>query len=307
MSSQPFCHLCSRVIPEGAVYIQKGQWSYLQCPDCRLVFLNPIPDEATLSSYYNVAYEVDFERYTENIRRGSARVLGDLKRGFPERGRLLEVGSSYGGFLAEARRDGWDVTGIELDERATRYAREQFGLRVFLGTLHDHLERLQGPYEVVAMFHVIEHVPAPVQLLQICRKLLKPGGLLILKTPNVESLVAKLTGASWQWIYPPAHIHLYSPTTLATLLVKAGYQPVLFRSAQGDANNNLFATISSVAKQVLSRSSNESLAHLRKSLGVRIVEGVCECIYYPFQLLIDPWLENRLWQPELYAVASNAT
>ena len=260
----------------------------------------------TLRSYYNDAYEVDFDKYAENIRRGSERILGDLNNQFPTRGRLLEVGCSYGGFLAEARRDGWEVTGVELSETAARYARDQLNLRVFSGSLHDQLKQLQEPYEAVALFHVIEHVPDPAQLLELCRKLIKPRGLLVLKTPNVASLIARLTGASWQWVYPPAHLYLYSPKTLALLLEKAGYQPIVFRSAQGDANNNLFAMVSSVAKKVLSRSSTETLSHIRKTLLVRIVEGTCEFVYYPLRLSIDPWLGGKLQQPELYAVASNA-
>jgi SAM-dependent methyltransferase len=307
MPLNPFCHLCNCVVPEGATYAQKYGWSYVQCSGCGLVLLHPVPDEATLRAYYNDGYEVDFDRYTKNLRRGSESILGDLKKQFPGRGRLLEVGCSYGGFLAEARRDGWEVTGVELSETASRYARDQLSLRVFTGSLHDQLRQLGEPYEAVALFHVIEHVPDPVQLLEQCRKLIRPGGLLVLKTPNVASLIARLTKATWQWVSPPAHLYLYSPKTLALLLEKAGYQPIAYRSAQGDANNNLFAIMSSVVKWSFLRSSGQPKSQLRKSLPVRIVERTCEFIYYPFGLSIDPWLESRLWQPELYAVASNAS
>jgi 2-polyprenyl-3-methyl-5-hydroxy-6-metoxy-1,4-benzoquinol methylase len=307
MSPDPFCQLCDRTILEGEIYAQKDGWSYLRCPGCGLVLLHPIPDEATLRVFYNDGYEVDFERYAKNIRQGAESILRDLKKQFPNRGRLLEVGCSYGGFLAEARRDGWEVAGVELSETAACYARDKLNLRVFTGSLHDQLPQLGEPYEAVALFHVIEHVPDPVQLLEQCRKLIRPGGLLVLKTPNVASLIARLTKATWQWVSPPAHLYLYSPKTLALLLEKAGYQPIAYRSAQGDANNNLFAIMSSVAKRSILRSSGQPTSQLRKSLPVRIVERTCEFIYYPFGLSIDPWLESRLWQPELYAVASNAS
>lgn len=306
MRPNPFCHLCNRMVSGGETYVQKDGWSYLQCPGCGLVLLHPVPDEATLRSYYNDDYEVDFDRYIKNIRRGSESVLDDLKKQFPRYGRLLEVGCSYGGFLAEAKRDGWEVTGVELNETAARYARDKLNLRVFTGSLQDQLQQLGEPYEAVALFHVIEHVPDPVQFLELCRKLSKPGGLLVLKTPNVASLIARVTRASWQWVSPPAHLCLYSPKTLALLLERAGYQPIAYRSAQGDANNNLFAIMSGVAKRAFFRSSRHSLPQLRKTLPVRIVERSCEFVYYPFRLSLDPWLESRLRQPELYAVASNA-
>ena len=108
--------------PSGRrIFAHKDGWRYLQCPGCGLILLHPVPDEATLRSYYNDSYEVDFDRYAKNLKRGSGSILGDLKRHFPGRGRLLEVGCSYGGFLAEAQRDGWDVTGVELSEASARY------------------------------------------------------------------------------------------------------------------------------------------------------------------------------------------
>jgi len=305
ISSQlPYCHLCDSTVPEREVFARKDAWSYLRCSNCGLVLLHPVPDEESLKSYYNDSYKVDLDKYLRNIHRGSSPVLHDLKRYFPNRGRLLEIGCSYGGFLAEARRDGWDVTGMELSETAAQYGRERLHLRVFSGL--DEIQQLGERYEVIAMFHVIEHLRASLQLLESCRKLIRPGGLLLLKTPNIESLIARITGSSWQWIYPPAHLYLYSPKSLASLLRKAGYHLLTLRSAQGDANNNLFALLSGVAKRVLRHSGTESLMQLRKSLSARMVAGACGFVYFPFRVFIDPWLGSKLLQPELYAVASKA-
>lgn len=130
---------------------------------------------------------------------------------------------------------------------------------------------------------------------------------LVLKAPNVSSFIAFVTGASWQWVSPPAHLYLYSPKTLESLLKKAGYQPLAFRSRQGDANNNPFAIVSGIGKQALSRKGEESLSDLRRSLPVRFVEAACEVFYYPLRISIDPWLGTKLRQPELYALAVNAS
>ena len=305
MSSQPYCHICDRPFDPVRSYARKGSWTYLRCPVCRLVMLHPVPDDSVLRSYYNGSYAVKFDKYMKDIRRGASAVLADLNRQFPKRGRLLEIGCSYGGFLREAQREGWDVTGIELSETAAQFAREQFGLKVFCGELQDQIDKLGEPYDVVALFHVIEHVPDPIGFLELSRKLTTPGGILLLKTPNVTSLIARITGKTWQWVSPPAHLWLYSPGTLKLLLMRAGYRLQYCRSSQGDANNNLFALISGVAKRVLARTHGESLSDLRKSWGVRVLEGTCETVYRPLRLLMDPWLGRRLWQPELYAVASN--
>lgn len=306
MSMDAYCHLCARMVPAGASYARRGPWSYLQCPSCGLVLLHPVPDEAVLRSYYNEDYQVNFDNYFKGVRRRSRAILGQLAKRFPDRGRLLEVGCSYGGFMAEARRDGWDVTGIELSETAASYARENLGLRVLSGSLHGNLNQLGEPYQAVALFHVIEHVPNPVELLEMCRRLIKPKGLLVLKTPNISSFIARLTGGSWHWVSPPAHLYLYSPKTLDLLLKKSGYQPLAFQSAQGDAHNNLFAVASGIARQALSRSNPDSLSHARQSLPGRILETACDVMYYPLRVLVDPWLGAKLYQPELYALAMNA-
>jgi SAM-dependent methyltransferase len=304
-TSAPFCQLCDRLIQSDKIYARKNGWSYFRCTGCGLIVLHPLPDEPTLRAFYKDDYKVDFKNYIKHVRRTSRNALEDLRLKFPDRGTLLEIGCSYGGFLAEARRDGWNVTGIELNEDAVRYGREQHGLKVFSADLRSTLSERGELYDAVVLFHVIEHVPDPIQFLMDCRKLLKPGGVLVLKTPNASSFAARLSGSFWQWISPPAHLFLYCPRTLDLLLKRTGYQPSTFRSAQGDANNNLFAVLSSVANRTLFSHSSQSLPSLRRSLPVRIIEEICELTYLPCRMLIDPWLDRSLQQPELYAFALN--
>lgn len=305
-ASVPCCQLCDCLIQRDQIYAQKNGWSYYRCSRCGLIVLHPVPDESTLRAFYNDGYTVDFKHYVKNIRRAARSALEDLRQHFPKRGSLLEIGCSYGSFLAEARQDGWNVTGIELSEDAAAYAKEHYKLRVFSGELCNNLPELgEQLYDAVVLFHVIEHIPDPIQFLSDCRKILKPGGALVLRTPNASSLIARITGPFWQWISPPAHLFLYSPATLRFLLQKAGYQPATFRSAQGDANNNFFALLSCVANRTLLKHRSQSLPTLRRSLPVRIIEHTCELTYLPCRMLIDPWLNRRLRQAELYVLAFN--
>ena len=194
--------------------------------------------------------------------------------------------------------------GIELSEVAARYARDRMGLQVVAGELSSQFSQSVKPFDVVVLFHVIEHVPDPIGFLELCRRITRPNGRLILKTPNVASLVARLTGAGWHWLCPPAHLWLYSPPTLERLLKRVGYQPRYLRSTRGDAHNNLFAILSGAARHGLSQAQTQSLLAHRRSLPVRMIEGLTEFLYYPLRLTVDPWLATKMWQPELYAVAS---
>jgi 2-polyprenyl-3-methyl-5-hydroxy-6-metoxy-1,4-benzoquinol methylase len=136
---------------------------------------------------------------------------------------------------------GWEVEGQEVDATAAEQARTRHGLRVHLGALAD--VALSGStFDVVAMNHVIEHVPDPLALLKECRRILKPGGRLIAVTPNVNSLGHHRFGACWRGLEPPRHLHLFSVTTLNHLGVQAGFHSV--RTSTTAANAQFLAEAS---------------------------------------------------------------
>jgi SAM-dependent methyltransferase len=286
---------------------RKENWTYVQCGMCGAVFLHPIPDADELRVYYNEAYMVPVEGYARGTKRNAPPILKELKMNLPSMGKLLEVGCSYGFFLDAAKLDGWDVTGIELDSGAAAFAQDKLGLKVFSGTLQGEFSQLEPQYDVIVAFHVIEHVPDPIVFLQLCRKLLRSGGVLILKTPNVASWIAKRTGSYWQWLSPPAHIHLFSPQTLGLVLEKSGFHTEKIGSQRGDARNNLFELACAVWRFAASWRGLAASDNGRKSWSnrwqVNAADAISDVIYFPFGTIIDPWLGQRGLQPELVAIA----
>jgi len=137
------------------------------------------------------------------------------------RGKLLDVGCGDGRFLAKMRDLGWEVTGVEPDGLAVEVARERFGLDVHRGTLED-IRFPERTFDVVTMNHVIEHVPDPVGTLEECLRVLKPGGRLVVTTPNVESLGHRLFGKRWFHLDPPRHLYLFSARSLLMCAERAG-------------------------------------------------------------------------------------
>ncbi|MDD5141089.1 MAG: class I SAM-dependent methyltransferase [Verrucomicrobiales bacterium] len=142
------------------------------------------------------------------------------------RGHLLDVGCGSGEWLASMRDLGWLVRGVDFDENAVRVARQR-GLEVECGSLEQQAFS-NDSFDVVTLNHVIEHVPDPIKTLAECARILKPGGRLILFTPNNASLSHQLFKQDWRGLEPPRHLHLFSMQSLQQSLGLAGFREVFF-------------------------------------------------------------------------------
>src|SRR5205807_6075905 len=135
------------------------------------------PTQAEIAAAYSDPHAYDHWLREEEGRARMWRQRLDLveREAGPGRGRLLDVGAGIGTFLALARERGWEVAGTEVSQSAIRLAGERHSLQLVAGQLED--ARLpEGTFQVVALWHVLEHVPSPSSVLRTARKLLTPGG-----------------------------------------------------------------------------------------------------------------------------------
>lgn len=144
-------------------------------------------------------------------------------------GRLVEIGCGSGDFLSRAEALGWKVLGIEPDASAAVAASSR-GLEVFNGTVET-AGLPEGYADAVVMKDVIEHLYDPVSTLKECRRLLKPGGRLVIRTPNSESLGHRKFGAYWMPLDPPRHLWVFSAEALGRLVERAGFTLSELRSS----------------------------------------------------------------------------
>jgi SAM-dependent methyltransferase len=227
------CHVCQ----SNDIHFRLAVNGYqvFRCAMCGFQFVYPTPTPEELARYYDQSYEVPMERYAQNVARNAGRIA-DLERWQPGRGRLLEVGASYGHSLAAARARGWHVAGVELSPAASSYARRQLGLPVFTGDL------LAAPFaelsfDAAVIWHVLEHTHDPNAQVARLFDLLRPGGVLGLRVPNVAGMGARLSGRSWPWMCPPTHLWFFSPATLPRLLASHGFEVLEVATLRGDGNN----------------------------------------------------------------------
>jgi SAM-dependent methyltransferase len=135
-------------------------------------------------------------------------------------GRYLDVGCGSGGTVGAAAMLGWRVAGIEPDGAAAEKAR-RFSDEIYTG---DVLEASFAPssFDVVSMFHVLEHVPDPVAVVRRTLEWLAPGGLVIIEVPNAGGLGASLFGRAWSGLDLPRHLSHFTPDSLASVVERAG-------------------------------------------------------------------------------------
>ncbi len=163
-----------------------------------------------------------------NVRATFRRRLRDLLRLAPP-GRLLSVGEAYGFLLDEARRLGFEGAGIEISDFAARHARERLGLDVRTGAIED-VALPPASWDWAVLYDVIEHFPVPATAIRRVAESLRPGGLCVVTTPDVEAPTARVTGAAWMgWKSPDEHLSYFSRRTLASLLRRAGLVPIRAR------------------------------------------------------------------------------
>lgn len=189
----PICHSRHyRLLPRYLPYYSLGSDErFFQCLNCGLFSLYPFPSQNKIFSLYRGGeYHNRYERQKMDWIGGSKKLAHYLKRRLIKvekllkgRGRLLDVGAGSGAFLAEAKKRGWQIQGIEIDPQAICYARRQFGISLFNGELLN-LKTPGQLFDAVHLNHVLEHVYHPRELLLKIKSVLKPGGYLIIEVPN---------------------------------------------------------------------------------------------------------------------------
>lgn len=154
------------------------------------------------------------------------RALRRLDELCPGRGDLLEIGSYCGIFLDRIRADGWNATGLEPERAVADYSREKFGLKIVDGVLPNPALP-EHAFDAVILLHVIEHMPDPAASVREIRRLLKPGGMLVVETPRFDSLTFKLLGRRERSLSNcNGHIFFFTVPTLQQLLQKNGFEVV---------------------------------------------------------------------------------
>ncbi|CAB4859155.1 MAG: methyltransferase domain-containing protein [Actinobacteria bacterium] len=189
-----------------------------RCRDCGTVIQPSLPAGGDLHDLYRDMTDTSYLD-EEAGRRATGDRLLDMIAKYKPGGRLLDVGCGHGLLLDQAKKAGYDTMGLELSSANAAHARDELGLDVREVGLEDFLDE-QG-FDVVVLADVIEHLTDPVSAIDHCKRLLAPGGVLCIVTPDPSARLARLARGNW-WGFVPAHTFLLPRLTLAELLSATG-------------------------------------------------------------------------------------
>jgi len=225
----------------SAAYTQR-QISVLICLDCSFMYVERDFPESYVNSFYEEraggGYGLSQENFFwwhEATKHSNRHILSLL--GLASSRQMLEVGCGIGTFLADARDAGWKMSGLEINAQFPEFCRKELGIEdVKVGVVSDP-PFAEASFDAVAMLDVLEHTYDPVTAVRQCARLLKPSGVLVVKSPNGpmqlrKERVKKTLGCGDGYVATIGHLNQFTAKTLSLAFRKGGLEPVLVRPAQ---------------------------------------------------------------------------
>jgi 2-polyprenyl-3-methyl-5-hydroxy-6-metoxy-1,4-benzoquinol methylase len=205
-------------------YITGELFRVAYCYSCNLHITLPTPSDSEIGKYYPAGYYGTGRRFT-GIVEWLLNHLHNYRAYQIEQhcrpGKVLDIGCGRGLLLNKLRQRGWEPLGTELSEDAAAYARDHLHLPVLTKPLEE-LNLPSNEYDLVILWHVLEHVRSPRALLLEIKRILKPGGTLLVAVPNFGSWEARWSRDKWFHLDVPRHLNHFTTRTLGRLLDEVG-------------------------------------------------------------------------------------
>lgn len=202
----------------------KNSFILKKCLNCDYVFCSNPPNEKELGKYYNSSSEKN-KKITKKINDffGVRWISRKFNKHIKQKSEVLDFGCGSGAILAQLKKKGHSVEGIEICKECRDSAKIKYGLDIY-----ENLEaaNFSKKFDVIIMKSVLEHLITPNKYIQKLSNFLKKEGILIIKLPNIESLDFKKLGLNWRIACPPVHLNYFNKTNICLFLEQFGYKVI---------------------------------------------------------------------------------
>lgn len=204
------------------VYYNLDKFKIVKCKKCNLMRTlrtnrSQLDNKLYSSQDYNLWYLSQKEKFSKRFKK----FLDQYQN---KRGKVLDIGCSYGFFLEEAKAKGWDTYGIEIASVTAKESKKR-GLNI----LNCNLKKAKFQknfFDLITLWDVLEHLKNPLKVLRECKRILKKDGVLFIQSPNMNSFMSKFQREYWEWLMPNEHLWHFSPKTLRKILKEAGFKDI---------------------------------------------------------------------------------
>jgi 2-polyprenyl-3-methyl-5-hydroxy-6-metoxy-1,4-benzoquinol methylase len=263
-----------------------GSFTVVRCDHCGLMRTNPRPTRRAIRSFY----PDDYGPYLQTARENQSRMRSILRRicdpldtAIPAvpKGRLLEIGAASGNYLVQMQRQGWDVTGIEVDEASAQRAADRTRARILRGdagtTTLDHAQ-----FDLICAWMVFEHLHDPMAAFERCWGWLKPGGWLAFSVPDCGNWQLRTFQANWFALQVPTHLYHFTPPLLRGILERIGYHQITIRWQR--TLIDVAISLALVVENVFGESIGRPARRIANSVTARAVSRALGIAAAPLQL-----------------------
>ncbi len=263
----PSCKICDS---QNTALQRLDDTEVVLCKDCEATFLANIPPEQELAEYYEGNYRITAQEYIATEKRRLFRfpeqikLIAKLAQLKPPPASVLDIGCDKGYFLDEIRRYGYAVMGVEPSSAARLYC-TNIGIEVKNST-----DELNGTYDIITMWHTLEHIGDPVGFLNRVQNHLAAKGLMAIRVPDYGCLWRKIFRDHWVWFQPRNHYFHYTEKALRQLLQVVGFEVIQIQSQR--PNDSLTDKAYRLAARTFGKYWNDRIS-LKKKIG-KIYEGV---------------------------------
>lgn len=219
------CKICKS--KKSKLIYKVAKYELFNCLECQVAYLFPEPSIystklTNLKMYDSKKVIKEYFKVRKMLNSRAKKCVKVLKE-HKKNGKLLDVGCSYGFYLDVFQKHGYETTGIDISSKAISYVRSYIKTKGINDRFENHYFARKS-FDIITLIDVLEHSLDPNKIISKCNRILRNNGIIIIQTPNFNSIISRLTGSKWIWLLLPQHVFLYSAYSLIFLLIQHGFR-----------------------------------------------------------------------------------